>query len=117
MIKFSVDNSFLWRRQQHFAAHYAQTGNGAAAAVAAGYSSRSARVTASRLLTKANVRALVAECQARTAERLEISRERAVAEFQAAAELARVTGDPDAMIAAWREIGRMCGFYSGTEVR
>ena len=42
-------------KQSRFVREYAVDCNGAAAAVRAGYSPRSAKVTASRLLTKANV--------------------------------------------------------------
>ena len=41
-------------KQSRFVREYAVDCNGAAAAVRAGYSPRSAKVTASRLLTKAN---------------------------------------------------------------
>jgi phage terminase small subunit len=51
----SHETSALTARQRAFCEHYAQLGNGAAAARQAGYSARTARQQASRLLTKANV--------------------------------------------------------------
>lgn len=42
--------------------------NGTAAAIAAGYAPRSARVTASRLLTRANIRARISRLEAEAAE-------------------------------------------------
>ncbi len=44
-------------KEERFVLEYQQDGNGAAAAVRAGYAPKSAKVTASRLLTKANVKA------------------------------------------------------------
>jgi hypothetical protein len=50
----------LTPKERRFVLEYVGDGNGAAAARAAGYAPGSAKVTASRLLTKANVQALVA---------------------------------------------------------
>lgn len=104
-------------RQQSFVHAYVESGNGAAAAVRAGYSARSAKVTASRLLTKANVQAAIRSQQAQIAKRLELSRERVIAELQEAVNLARLKGDPQAMVAAWREMAKICGFYAPAEKR
>lgn len=49
-------------------------GNGAKAAVKAGYAEKSARVTASRLLTKANVKAYIEDCRKNTESLAGISR-------------------------------------------
>jgi hypothetical protein len=40
-----------------------------------------------------------------------ISRKRVMEGFLEAIELAKIQADPSAMIAGWREIGRMCGYY------
>ena len=50
-------------KQTRFVREYAVDCNGAAAAVRAGYSPRSAKVTASRLLTKANVQRALRQIQ------------------------------------------------------
>jgi phage terminase small subunit len=52
----SHETTSLTARQRAFCEHYVYLGNGAAAARLAGYSSRTARFQASRLLTKDNVR-------------------------------------------------------------
>ena len=52
-------------RRKRFAQEYAKTGNGAQAAVKAGFSPKAAKVTASRLLTDANVRAEIARLSAK----------------------------------------------------
>ena len=99
-------------KQLRFAEEYALDHNGAAAAVRAGYAPKAARQMASELLTKPNIRSLVAQHEAEAAESLAVSRERVIAELQAAIDLAREQGNPAAMIAGWREIGRMCGYYA-----
>ena len=45
----------MLERQRRFAAHYAETGNGAEAARRAGYSHKSARQTASTLKSKKDI--------------------------------------------------------------
>jgi phage terminase small subunit len=99
-------------KQRRFAEEYALDHNGAAAAVRAGYAPISAKVTAARLLTKANVRAVVTAHEVRAAERLEVTREQVLAELQEAVRLARLKQDPVSMVAAWREVAKMCGFYA-----
>ena len=94
-------------KQARFVREYAVDCNGAAAAVRAGYSPRSAKVTASRLLTKANVQ----QIQQVDAERLALSREAVIDQLQDAIKLARVKQDPMAMIVGLRELGRMMGYY------
>ena len=99
-------------KQRLFAEHYALDHNGAAAAVRAGYARRSARQIASELLAKPDVRALVAEHEAKAAEELAVTKGRVIAELQAAIELARLNGEPMAMIRGGTEIARLCGYYS-----
>ena len=107
-----MDRLNLTPKQARFVEEYAQDHNGAAAAVRAGYAARSARVTASRLLTKADVRAAVETLERHVAERLQVNREKVLAELQAAIALAREKGDVHAMIAGWREVAKLAGLYS-----
>lgn len=72
----------LTSRQVQFVEEYAVCRNGAGAAVRAGYSERSAKVTAARLLTKANVRAALALREAENAHALGLTRERVLVELQ-----------------------------------
>lgn len=107
----------LSRRQRQFVEEYASCRNGAAAAVRAGYAPGSAKVTASRLLTKANVRAALGRREADARRALAVSRQRVLDELQAAIDLARLKADPAAMIAGWREIAKICGLYAPEEKR
>jgi predicted ribosome-associated RNA-binding protein Tma20 len=80
--------------------------------VRARYAPHSARQTAHDLLSNPDVRELVAKYEQEAAERLAVTRERMLEELQAAIEVARLKGDPMAMIAGWREIAKMCGYYA-----
>lgn len=99
-------------RQKQFVDEYSVSRNGASAAARAGYSKPSAKVTAARLLTKANVRAALAVREAENAQALGVTRERVLAEVQAAINVATGKGDAMAMIAGWREVAKLCGYYA-----
>ena len=101
----------LGARQRRFVDEYAIDHNGAAAAMRAGYSPRSARITASRLLTKANVRAAISERQTELADELRLSKDGVIRRLVDAIAVARRNDDPRAMIAGWSAIARLCGFY------
>lgn len=64
-------NPSITERQKSFCMQYLIDGNGTQAAIRAGYSPGSAKVTASRMLTKANVRAYLSELQAGVVARFE----------------------------------------------
>ena len=102
-------------KQTRFVREYAVDCNGAVAAVRAGYSPRSAKVTASRLLTKANVQRALRQIQQADAERLALSREAVIDQLQDAIDFARVKKDPMAMILGLRELGRMMGYYEAKD--
>lgn len=99
-------------KQRRFVDEYLVDGNGTAAAVRAGYGRAGARVTACRLLKNANVMAQITDRQAADAARLRLQREDALRGLLEAVELARLQANPAAQISAWREIGRMLGFYT-----
>ena len=102
----------LTPKQKRFIDEYMVDRNGAAAAVRAGYSARCAKEAAYELLTKAHILAVLREKEAAEAERLQLSRENALEGFLEAVALAQAKADPGAMIAGWREIGKMLGFYA-----
>lgn len=105
----------LSNRQFQFVEEYAVSRNGSRAAIRAGYSERSAKVTATRLLTKANIRAALAVREAETAQVLNVTRELVLAEVQNAIRVATMNGDAMAMIAGWREVAKLCGFYAANQ--
>jgi len=99
-------------KQSRFVDEYARDRNGAGAAVRAGYAQGSAHVTASRLLRNANVGAALRQLEIEYAVALEIDRAKVVAGLKDGIALATEQRNPDAAIAGWREIGKICGYYS-----
>jgi phage terminase small subunit len=68
-------------RDERFAREYVIDLNGEKAAIRAGYAPKSAKVTASRLLTKANVKAIIAELTKQHAEKLDLKGEKVLREL------------------------------------
>jgi hypothetical protein len=112
-----MHNAELTAKQARFLHEYLVDGNGAGAAVRAGYGVAGAKVTACRMLTRPNVQKALQARQAADATRLSISRDCVVAGLLEAVDQARVKGDPAAMISGWKEIGRMLGLYSVAEFK
>lgn len=81
----------------------------ARAAREAGYSERSAKVTASRLLTKENVRAALAERQAGYAAELEVTRQSVISEIQDALRMGREQQRPEVLVQSAMALAKLCG--------
>ena len=99
-------------KQQRFVDEYLVDCNGARAAVAAGYGVAGSRVAAHRLLTRANVQAAIKARQEVDSRRLQIERQTVIQGLLEAIEQAKAMGNPMALVAAYREIARLCGFYA-----
>lgn len=100
-------------KQARFIEEYLVDANGAAAAVRAGYAAGSAKVAASRMLTKDNpVRRAIRARQDADSERLGVSRIHVLAGLQEAINQARDQSNPLAMIRGWSELAKMMGFYA-----
>lgn len=114
-----MKTSELTPKQERFATAYAQHHNASLACREAGYSAhgRSASVTGTRLLADVCVLERIQALEAAAADELGVSRQRFLYELQEAAALAKSKGDPAAMVAAWREIGKACGFYTVQPIR
>ena len=110
-------NEFLSDKRARFGQEYVRDQNGTQAAIRAGYAPGSAYVTASRLLRNAQVSAAVAEKQEEMADELDLSRERVMRGLLEAVEVSRLQADPSAMVKAWSEIARMCGYYAPVKQR
>lgn len=102
----------LTPKQLRFVDEYLVDFNASRAARAAGFSSSGAKVQGSRLLTKANVKAVIERRQKATEKRLQVTRDDVVKGLVIAAEQARVNKDPISMIAAMSEVSKMMGFYA-----
>jgi phage terminase small subunit len=99
-------------KQARFVQEYLVDRNGAAAAVRAGYSSKTARQIGHRLLTHVDIAEAVRAGEAEIAAHAHITRATVMRGFQEAIEVGRSRADPSAMIAGWREIAKLCGFYA-----
>ncbi len=107
----------LSARQEAFAVAYARHHNASQAARDAHYSHGCASVTSTRLIAKASVMVRIQELEAQAAVDMSMSRALWLVKMEEAAALAKEKQDPMAMIAAWREIGKACGFYLPVRVR
>jgi hypothetical protein len=109
----------LSAKQERFAQAFAQRHNASLACREAGYSAhgRSASVTGARLLADVCVSSRIHALEAASALELGVIRQRFIFELQEAAALAKEKRDPAAMIAAWREIGKACGFYQPERIK
>jgi phage terminase small subunit len=81
MGKPKKDKPALTPKQEQFAREYVIDLNATQAAIRAGYSPKTAPAAASRLLTNVKVQELASALRAKTAEKLDITRERIMAEY------------------------------------
>lgn len=109
--------STLTAKQARFVHEYLIDGNGAAAAVRAGYSEKTAKAIACELLTKPDLRALIREKQAELSASLEITREGVIRGFLEAFEMARTDRNPAVMVSAASSIAKLLGLYAAETKR
>lgn len=102
----------LTPRQNAFVDHYVTCRNGAEAARRAGYAEPSARITASRLLTKDNIKTALAAAKADLKRKLNIDKKHVVVELLESVNVARQQLKPGEMIRGWVEIAKMLGHYT-----
>ena len=102
----------LTARQTNFVAAYLVDGNGTQAAIRAGYSPTSARQIATRMMSKASIRAAVAEGQGHSAKQLQIERLDVIKGLLEAVEMAKENGEPAVMVRGLAELAKLLGFYA-----
>lgn len=85
--------------------------NATQASIRAGYSVHSARAIGAENLTKPAVRAALAVRQGVDASRLQIERQDVIQGLLEAVSSAREQANPAAMIAGWKTIGQMLGYF------
>lgn len=68
-------------------------------------------------LNRPYVRDMLQVLRNRTAEEHKITRAQVLEGLKEAINMARVQSDPAVMIAGWKEIGKMCGFYEAVKVK
>lgn len=101
----------LTLKQQAFAECYLVCRNGSEAARRAGYAVPSARITASRLLTNANIKAELALKQAELAQKVEITQLRVVNELLNGIAIAESNLDASTVMRGWLEIAKLLDLY------
>lgn len=85
-----------------------------AAARAAGFGGQPGP-TANSLMKLNKIQAAIAREREEYAKASGMTKQKVIDGFAEAIDLARIKADPIAMIAGWREIGKMCGFYEPTK--
>ena len=101
----------LTARQSRFINEYLVDMNATNAAVRAGYSVRTAKSQASRLLTNVNLQTEINSKNQEVEKKLEIDREGVLNALVSAIDIAKEQGDPIAMISACAELNKMMGYY------
>ena len=104
--------STLSPRQAAYVDHLLTGCSATVAATRAGFSPRSARQIAVRLMSKASVKAEIQARQAADSQRLQIDREGVIAGLLEAIAEARVQANPAAIIAGWKAIASMLGLMA-----
>ncbi|MEJ1408925.1 MAG: terminase small subunit [Candidatus Sedimenticola sp. (ex Thyasira tokunagai)] len=101
----------LTPRQSRFIDEYLIDLNGTQAALRAGYSHTGARQEGSRLLAKADIRAVIQKKCRETEVRLQVERDQVLKGLVEAYQEAKALAQPMAMVAAMRELGKLMGYY------
>ena len=107
----------LTPRRQRFADEYVLCGSGAEAARRAGYSEKTARAIAAELLTKPDVLSAIQALKAQNAAAFDVTRQDVIGGVLEAIAMARLAGDPGAMLTGLRDLSRMMGFNEPEAVR
>lgn len=107
----------LTPREVRFVLEYGIDGCGTQAAIRAGVAPAGAHVWASRALRKAKVSAALHARQSADATRLSIQRDDVLNGLVEAAEMAKLQSDPAGMVAAWKQVGHLMGYYSPERIK
>lgn len=99
----------LTPKQAAFVREYLVDRNGTQAAIRAGYSKKTANITASKLLTKANIKDAVDKGEEKHAERCAVTIETITQELESDRQLARDLSQPSAAITASMGIAKLHG--------
>lgn len=112
-----MSNALLTPREARFVQEYLVDACGTQAAIRAGIAAPGAHVWACRALRKAKVSAALQARQEADATRLSIQREDVLNGLVEAAAVAKLQCDPAGMIAAWKQVGLLMGYYSAEWIK
>jgi phage terminase small subunit len=110
-------NPELTSRETRFVQEYLVDGCGTQAAIRSGIASAGAHVWASRALRKAKVSAALQARQTADATRLSLERNDVLMGLLEAAALAKEQMNPAGMVAAWKQVGLLMGYYSPERIK
>jgi len=65
-----------------------------------------------KLMQREHIRAAVAAERAKYEKKADMSRQKVMDGLKESIEMARLVSDPNAMVAGWREIAKICGYYA-----
>jgi phage terminase small subunit len=103
----------LTEKQRLFVQYWAQGDSIPGASRRAGYNDSAA--IAYRMVKMPNVLALKAKYEAEWQETGQMTRQKVMDGMLEAIEMARLMSEPASMVAGWREIGKICGYYAPVE--
>jgi phage terminase small subunit len=103
----------LTEKQRLFVQYWAQGDSIPGASRRAGYNDGAS--IAYRMVKMPNVLALKAKYEAEWQETGQMTRQRVMDGMMESIEMAKLMAEPASMIAGWREIGKICGFYAPVE--
>lgn len=86
-----------------------------AAARAAGFSNPG--TAANQMMQHPKIGRAIAERRAEYAAASQVTKKKVIDGFLESIELAKIKADPLTMIAGWREVGKMCGFYEPSKAK
>jgi hypothetical protein len=104
----------LTEKQKAFVASWAKGNTIGRACLDAGYSDDGLGY---RLARMPNVLALKAQYEAKYEATAEMDRKQVMEGLKESIEMAKLMSEPATMIAGWREIGKLCGYYAPVETK
>ena len=105
----------LTDKQKLFVKFWAEGESITSASLRAGYNDGAS--IAYRMVRMPNVLALKAQYEAKYQEECQMTRKRVMDGFLESIEMAKLMAEPSSMIAGWREIGKLCGYFAPVETR
>lgn len=105
----------LTEKQKLFTKFWAEGESILSAAAKAGYDDNG--TYAYRMVKQPNILALKAKYEKQYEESVQMDRRQVMEGFKEAIEMAKLMAEPATMIAGWREIGKLCGYYAPVETK
>ena len=112
-----MQSKTLTAKQSKWVLEYLACGNATASSVKSGFSIKGASVAGNRMLRNVSVQAALQARQTADATRLSIQREDVLNGLVEAAAMAKLQCDPAGMVAAWKQVGHLMGYYSPERIK